>query len=157
MPQTHFVVYGVGPLRDEMKAFACKAGIADRVHLPGTLEDPALGLGVMDLFLLTSQLEGTPNVVLEASLLGLPVVVTDAGGTCETVDQGQTGFVVSEATPDALAEASARVLQDRGFCEDIRNRGPAFVRTRFGLERMIDETLKAYGMAANAAPGDQEA
>jgi glycosyltransferase involved in cell wall biosynthesis/2-polyprenyl-3-methyl-5-hydroxy-6-metoxy-1,4-benzoquinol methylase len=142
----HFVVFGSGPLTGEVLAIARSHRFADRLHLPGTIEKAALGLAIMDLFLLTSELEGTPNVVLEASLMGVPVVATDAGGSRETIEEGVTGFIVAPSEPERLARRALAVLGDEAWRREVRKAGPRFVQSRFGLDRMIDETLVAYGL-----------
>src|SRR5262245_41404867 len=106
----HFVVFGSGPLTHEVRAIARSHRFADRLHLPGTIEKAALGLAIMDLFLLTSELEGTPNVVLEASLMGVPVVATDAGGSRETIEEGVTGCIVAPPEPELLARRALAAL-----------------------------------------------
>lgn len=143
-PDAHFVVFGSGPLRDQMLKLARGSGLEHRLHLPGTIANPALGLGLLDIFLLTSKFEGTPNVVLEASLMGIPVVATDAGGTSETVQEGVTGFVVSSASAADLAAQVTRILDDPLFGEQVKVSGPHFILERFGLERMIAETISLH-------------
>ncbi|HRJ68241.1 MAG TPA: glycosyltransferase [Beijerinckiaceae bacterium] len=146
LPQTHFVVFGTGPLMGEVWKFAERQGFADRLHLPGTIEDVALGVSLFDAFMLTSQLEGTPNVVLEASLLGVPVVATNAGGTVEAIADGLTGYVARHGQAEALAELVLKVLRDPIWPARAREHGPSFISQRFGLKRMIDETVALYGL-----------
>jgi glycosyltransferase involved in cell wall biosynthesis len=143
-PDCHFVIFGEGPLLRNVMRAARRHGIADRLHTPGNIADSALGLSLFDLFLLTSKVEGTPNVVLEASLLGIPVVCTDAGGTREAVAQGATGLVAATDDADGLAQHVAAILQDPAWAERARTEGPAFVERRFGLGRMLDETVAFY-------------
>ncbi|WP_190275819.1 glycosyltransferase [Thiorhodovibrio frisius] len=140
----HFIVFGTGPMKEEMITLAARHRFADRLHLPGTIDNAALGLSIMDVFLLTSELEGTPNVVLEASLLGLPVVATDAGGTAETIDENTTGLVAATPDPQLLADHVIMILGQEQWRNRVREAGPVFVRSRFGLERMLDETLNLY-------------
>jgi glycosyltransferase involved in cell wall biosynthesis/2-polyprenyl-3-methyl-5-hydroxy-6-metoxy-1,4-benzoquinol methylase len=142
----HFVVFGTGPMKKEILDFARQCGFADRVHLPGTIENAALGLSTMDAFLLTSEFEGTPNVVLEASLMGVPVIATDAGGSRETIKEAETGFVVAPAEPEFLADKLRDVLGDQAWRSRVREVGPRFVHQYFGLDRMLDETLELYGL-----------
>src|SRR5262249_16369307 len=108
------------------------------------IDDPARGISLFDVFLLTSQFEGTPNVVIEASLLGVPVVATDAGGTREAVCEGTTGFLVQQPGPTAVAERVLAIPDDPAWPARARRQGPAFIESRFGLERMLDETLALY-------------
>lgn len=143
-PDAHFVVFGSGPLRDQMLKLARGNELEHRLHLPGTIANPALGLGLFDIFLLTSKFEGTPNVVLEASLMGIPVVATDAGGTSEAVQEGITGYVVHSASAAELGTQIISILDDASFGEQVSVSGPRFVLERFGLERMIAETLALH-------------
>ncbi len=142
----HFVVFGAGPMKAEMLGLAASRGFADRLHLPGTIRNAALGLSIMDLFLIASELEGTPNVVLEASLMGLPVVATNAGGTAETIDHGTTGFLASKPDPKVLADYALTALREKQGSLSAREAGPAFVLSRFGLERMLNEILDLYSV-----------
>jgi glycosyltransferase involved in cell wall biosynthesis/2-polyprenyl-3-methyl-5-hydroxy-6-metoxy-1,4-benzoquinol methylase len=145
-PDCQFVIFGKGPMKDDVLAFAREHGFADRLHLPGPIGSAALGLSIMDLFLLTSEFEGTPNVVLEASLMGVPVVASDAGGTRETIEEGVTGFITDSADPDVLANHVVAALGDAAWRRRAREAGPKFVLTRFGLDRMLAETLDVYGL-----------
>jgi glycosyltransferase involved in cell wall biosynthesis len=96
------------------------------------------------LILLTSIGEGTPNVLLEAQWLGLPVVTTDAGGAGEAVLDGVTGILVKTGEADAIADAVVGVLRDKTFRETVRREGPSFIAATYGMERMIDELLSLY-------------
>jgi glycosyltransferase involved in cell wall biosynthesis len=143
-PDVHFVVFGEGPLQHAAVALADRLGIGDRFHAPGKIEDASLGLSLFDVFVLASQFEGTPNVVLEASGLGIPVVATDAGGTAEAIEQGVTGYVVTSAAPADIATRVLEILGNPGWTGQARSEGPAFVERRFGMARMIAETLALY-------------
>ena len=100
----------------------------------------------MDVLLLCSFKEGTPNVVLEAQWVGTPVVATDAGGTREAVDEGRSGFIVDEPDAARIADQVLAVLSSPDRLSTARTAGPAFVEARFGMQRMIKETLAAYGL-----------
>src|SRR4029077_15105482 len=140
-----FVIVGGGPLHNAVLKRARRRGFAERLHCPGASTEASGYLSMFDVFLLTSRAEGTPNVVLEASLAGLPVVATAAGGTAETIDDGVTGFLVGDASAAALAARLLEVLDDRAWRASAAEAGPAFVNRCFGLERMVEETLAVYG------------
>jgi glycosyltransferase involved in cell wall biosynthesis len=72
------------------------------------------------------------------------VVAADAGGTRETIDEGVTGFVANSAEPDDLAAKAIRALADKAWCCRVRHAGPRFVLERFGIERMLSQTLDVY-------------
>ena len=146
----HFLIAGDGPMRPAIEAHAEKLGLTPRLRIPGAIRPVDDALAAMDLFLLTSRLEGLPNVTLEASLAGLPVVTTDAGGAAETIDEGRTGLVIrSEDGDDAeltrrLTDATEQLLSDRQLLEQIRVAGPEFVRERFGMDAMVTAMLEIY-------------
>ena len=81
----------------------------------------------------------------------VPAVVTSRGGSPEAVDEGITGWSVDVLEPQALAERVIAVLDSNSWRAAARARGPLFVRERFGLERMLDETLDCYGISAGDA------
>jgi glycosyltransferase involved in cell wall biosynthesis len=150
-PGARFAVIGWGPFAEPMRQAARKAGIADRLHLLPAETPVAEALAAMDAFLLTSAREGTPNVVLEAQAAGLPVIATAAGGTEEALREGAAAL--AEPTPAALAEALAALFADPDRLAAARTLGPKFVAGRYGLARMLDETLAVYapGLARRAA------
>jgi glycosyltransferase involved in cell wall biosynthesis len=144
-PTAHFLLVGDGPMREEIIQSSKLQGMHGRLHLIGESRDIAAPLSAMDVFLLTSQFEGTPNVVLEAQHLGLPIISTDAGGTREAIKEGVTGWI-EQAEAQALAVAVLRVAGDGNLRRTSKDGGPAFVAERFGFDRMISETLSIYGL-----------
>jgi glycosyltransferase involved in cell wall biosynthesis len=140
-----FVIYGQGVLEHDLRGHIRACGLEDRLMLAGVTGDVLAVLSALDVFMLTSFKEGTPNVVLEAQWVGTPVVAVEAGGTREALEPGRTGWIVDPATPAALADRVSRLLADPDLRAACRSTGPAFVEARFGLGRMVDETLAAYG------------
>jgi glycosyltransferase involved in cell wall biosynthesis len=153
MPEARFAVFGSGAMEWRVLREVRRRGLGDRLVLRPATANPALALSAFDVFLLTSRYEGTPNVVLEASLLGVPVVAMDAGAVAETVLEGRTGYVIadSDTTTDEqraqqLADRVLAVLSDAAWRRRVREEGPAFVRARYGMQRMLDETLALYAL-----------
>lgn len=144
-PDAHFLIVGDGPMRKQTEDRIARHGLTGRFHLPGRMEDVALALSAMQSFLLTSVHEGLPNVLLEAQMLGVPVITVDVGGAAEAIDDGVTGIVVRSAAPKHLAEAAFAMFADKQQSRSAVA-GPAFVRERFGMERMVLETLASYGL-----------
>lgn len=143
MPDVHFVVCGDGPMRDEMQLRAQKHGIADRLHMPGQVKVGSWFL-MMDVLLLTSRMEGLPNVLLEAQSLGVPVVAPRVGGVPEVVEEGQTGFSVPDADAASLAEKLLFILRDREWHGRAAQRAQIFAKNMFGIRAMTGRTLVAY-------------
>lgn len=144
-PDVHFLVIGEGPMRREMEAFINNSGLKGRVHLPGARPEVSTPLSAMNIFVLTSEFEGTPNVVLEAQWLGLPVVATDAGGTSESFDRNITGLLATNPAAEEIAPLVERYLTNQAMLAESKTQGPNFVDCKFGVMRMIQETLALYG------------
>lgn len=153
-PDIHFLLLGAGPLEADIRAEATKGGLGTRLHLPGTHANTTAILKRLSVFALTSRFEGLPNVLIEAQAQGVPVVSTRAGGAGETFIQGETGFLVNERDPKILARHVLDILDDPAFRAHCGNEAPRLVRARFGLARMVDETVALY---RDAAPSIEEA
>ncbi len=94
-----------------------------------------------DCLLLTSQYEGSPNVVKEAIACGLPVVSVAVGDVVERLRGVDPSSVVDD-TPEALGQALAEVLRDRR-----RSNGPSFAAS-FSLNATSELLLAVYREAA---------
>jgi glycosyltransferase involved in cell wall biosynthesis len=152
-PDARFVLFGQGSMRSRMLEAARRLGLRDRLRLPGVRDDILSGISILDLFLLTSAGEGLPNVLLEAQWVGTPIVTTDAGGAGEAIFDGRTGFLGPNDDADAIAALACRILADKDFRARAAAAGADFVRRRFNMERMLDETIALYGVSgANGHP-----
>jgi glycosyltransferase involved in cell wall biosynthesis len=144
MPHCYFILIGDGHLLDRAKRFAEDLELSSRVRFTGVLDNVMQALKAMDVFVLSSRVEGLSNVLIEAQLAGVPVVAPDVGGVAETIAEGRTGFAVVNATVKKMADRVVEVMQNRDFRESVRKWGPEFVHGKFGLEKMIDSTETVY-------------
>ena len=152
-PDAWFVLFGQGVLEREMVKAAQGLGLAHRLVLPGIVDDVLSVMRTLDVFLLTSFGEGIPNVALEAQWAGTPVVATQAGGVAEALALGESGWIVDPPDADRLARCVSWMLGDAGARAQAQTAGPQLIQARFGLRRMIDETVKAYDLRRPAIVG----
>lgn len=145
LPEAHFLVVGDGPLRKELEARAAQPDLAGRLHVVGVEKQALDAIAAMDLFLLSSRGEGLPNVLVEAQALGVPVVTTNVGGAPEALVHGHTGWLLGSDKPEKAAAEIVQLLCNPAELQRAGAAGPEFVKSRFGLERMLDETLEVYG------------
>ena len=138
-PEIHFLLVGDGPELESMTTQAEALGL--NAVFTGAMEDPAPVYDAMDLFLLTSQVEGLPNVLIEAQIMGRPVVAAKVGGMPEALADGVTGRLVDGRAPENYAAAILALLVDPPAPDVCR----AFALERFGLTRMIEENLTLLG------------
>ena len=99
------ILVGEGNQEDELKKLVVDSRIPDRVEFKGYMDHDSIAdlYRTSDVFVLPSLNEGMSNALLEAMASGLPVIVTDTGGTSELIDGN--GVVVPMCDSDAIAEA----------------------------------------------------
>jgi len=147
-PNVYFLLGGYGHtgVADRLVALADRLGLNDRLVMTGAVTDIGSIYNTLDVFLMTSRHENTPNTLIEAQAVGVPVVGPDVGGVCETMLDQMTGILVQERSADKLAEAVVRILNaPDGMAMTARRQGPSFVAERFGYERMVREMIAIYG------------
>lgn len=127
------VIFGEGPLRADLEALAGSLGVADRVLLPGYVNDPAACYAVADLFVLSSTSEGFGNVLIEAMAAGVPVVSTDClHGPREILADGRFGQLVPVGDDAALARAMGQALDHPVAASTLRARASDYSLDRVG-------------------------
>lgn len=121
------VIFGDGPLKEDLVAHAGALGIAGRTLFPGYVNDPAACYACADLFVLSSVKEGFGNVLIEAMAAGVPVVSTDAPyGPREILADGRLGALVPVGNAAALARAIEETLERPPVSDDLRRRSAGF-------------------------------
>jgi glycosyltransferase involved in cell wall biosynthesis len=131
-------------LRQKLERRIAERDIGDHVQFVGEYRDVSSLFAAADFAVLSSWEEGFSNVVLEAMIAGLPMVVTDVGGNPEAVLHGKTGLVVPPHNPSALGRAILRLARDRGLRERLGNAGRTRVEQEFSLERCVDDHHNLY-------------
>lgn len=134
----HLDILGEGPLRDELTSAAEHLGIGNRVHLHGRRNDIDNFYQQAAIFVLPSQVEGTPNVLLEAMAYALPSIVSDiVASASECFDHGISGILFRFDDVSDLAERLADLARQPQLRQAI---GQA------ARQRLIrSESIDAYG------------
>ncbi len=104
-PNYMLVIVGSGAEEQRLKALSIELNISSRVHFEGHKTNPYPYMKEADLFVLTSEHEGFPNVLLESNAVGTPVVAFACpGGITEIIEEGINGFSVRNGDIDALVQ-----------------------------------------------------
>lgn len=111
-PDARLVIAGDGPLRSELRSLAESSGFGRRIMFPGILDARAMAsyYSAAGCFVLPSEYEGFPHVLLEAMAHGTPVVASDAGGNPEIVHHGVNGLLFPPLGDAPLRDALIAVL-----------------------------------------------
>jgi glycosyltransferase involved in cell wall biosynthesis len=147
VPRLRVVLAGVGVLEQEVRRRITEVGLGDTVLLLGQRRDVPLILAGSDVLLLTSDWEGTPNVLLEAQHCGCVPVATDAGGSREALEPDVTGRLVALEDRDGAVRAVAELLADPERRRQMARAGRALVAERFAPAALYDATLRLYRAA----------
>ncbi len=142
------VIVGEGSLKLELTRQAEQLEIRGVVYFLGFREDIPNILASLDLFVLSSHLEGLGSSLLDAMACRLPVVATRTGGIPEIVRHRKTGLLVPPKNPEALAEAVLELYNNRGFAARLGREGGLQVRAGFSVESMAARTVEVYLRAA---------
>jgi teichuronic acid biosynthesis glycosyltransferase TuaC len=112
LPETDLIVIGDGAERGALEALARQSGVRERVTFIGARPQDELRnyYGAADALVLASSREGWANVLLEAMACGTPVVASSIGGTPEVVSAAEAGVLITERTPEGVAQAVQRLL-----------------------------------------------
>lgn len=143
-PTAGVVVFGEGRLRADLERQVARLGLADRFVLPGFRADLDALLGGADVVVLSSFTEGLPNVALEASAAGVPVVATAVGGCPEVVRDGVTGYLVPPNRPDRLADRIGALLADAARRRAFGAAARAYMRDQFTFAAQAAAYLRLF-------------
>lgn len=108
-PHTRLLILGDGPALADLESLTDQLDIAHAVRLAGYQPNPYLVMGEADCFVLSSDYEGQPMVILEALALGLPVVTVEFGSAADAIPGG--GGLVVPQTDHALADGMRAFLR----------------------------------------------
>lgn len=109
--RARLMILGDGPLRSELEGLILELGLSGVVSLLGYVENPLKYFARADIFVLSSHVEGLPNVLVEAMMCGCTPVATDCPtGPREVLQDGKYGYLVPMRNPVALASGIEQAL-----------------------------------------------
>lgn len=108
-PEAKLIIIGEGPLEKELKHLTVSLGVAGSVEFTGRLRNPYSVMSACDCFVMSSDYEGQPIVILEARVLGLPIVTTRFGSVYSAME-GSGGLIV-DTEDEALADGMQTFLE----------------------------------------------
>ena len=155
VPGVVLAIAGDGTLDEELRTRAHAAGLGPRVRFLGNLTQDRVGeyFAAADFVCVPSvhddsgNVDGLPNVVLEAMASGTPLITTTAGGIGSVIEDRRTGLVVAERDPQAIAVAIRTLVGNAAFSQSIGRAARAEVQRSFGWSRTAERLEAAYSRA----------
>ncbi len=140
-------IIGEGPLENELRGQIERLNLQNRVALSGAKPQGEIRqrLAAANVFVLPSiidpegGMDNLPTVIMEAMATALPVVSTNIGGIPEMVIENETGFLLEPADASALADAIAKVIDDRLLAQRLGHAGYQRAHELFSIEKNVRE------------------
>lgn len=140
-PNTSLYILGDGPLRTELQEQALRLNLAG-VRFMGFQENPWIYSRNADLFVFPSRYEGLPNALLEAMVLGVPIVASDSvGGVRELRRSAKQMILVPPENPPALARGIISALKQFKNCRCTPEESAEVLR-EFQVQQVVNEYAK---------------
>ncbi len=136
-PHARFVWAGTGPMREEVRVAATRAGLDGVLIWLGQRDDVAPLYNAFDVYLLPSHFEGLSRTVVEALASGVPVVTTRVGGHEEVLQHGSQGWLAQAGDVAALADRVLSLLTNPGLRSRMAENARRTDLYEFGLDAVV--------------------
>jgi len=144
-PEARFVIVGSGELEEDLKAQAAGLGLNDALTFTGFRSDVDEIMDALDIFVMSSHMEGLGTIVMDALAASKPVVATQAGGIPEIIGEDRgAGLLVPPKDPAAIADAVLELIEDEGLAVSLAAAGRKRVVDKFSAKAMMEGNLALY-------------
>jgi len=148
-PPCKLVIFGVGSLEDELRAYVAASGLEETVCFAGFRDDLDEFIGGFDILVHPAVQEGLGVAMLKAAAAALPVVAFDAAGSREAVVSGETGLLAPAGDVGALREAILKLACDPGTRARLGAAGRQRMLREFSVDEMVDAHIDLYQSVLN--------
>lgn len=138
------VLFGRGPMRDNVAALAEATGVVAQVRFAGFRDDLHEWLGAFDFSVHPALKEGLGVAALQAGAAGIPVAGGRAGGIPEVIENEETGILCPPGDAGALARAVAKFLRDPEAARTMGMRAQERIESHFSVDAMVEGNLAVY-------------
>jgi len=135
---------GDGPMRKELEKRAMMLASGDKIEFLGYRKDRLRIIKEMDLFCMTSSLEGIPRCMMEAMAMGTPVAAFNIPGVDKLIIPEETGLMAEFGDVEGLKQCWERILFDEAFAKGLAKNGRQHILEHFSAKRMAEEYTELY-------------
>jgi glycosyltransferase involved in cell wall biosynthesis len=145
-PNARFVMAGEDRgILDDLRRQIHESGLEQSFTIIQGMLDPERLYPALDVYICTSQTEGMSNVLLEAGACGVPLIATHVGGNPEIIIDGNNGFLVPPAAPEAIAAKALLLASNPGLRALMGDRARQRAVTQFSMAAMVQAHETLYG------------
>jgi phosphatidylinositol alpha-1,6-mannosyltransferase len=164
-PVTRYIVIGSGPDQARLEELARRVRVADHVDFLGDVSDEMLPsrYASADVFVLPTrvipeddEIEGFGIAYVEAAAAGVPSIAANVGGVADAVADGVTGLLVPPGSPDAVASAALRLLDDPLLRARLGDAARAEVERSLNWDRAAREVMRVIADVTRGCPAPNE-
>lgn len=138
------LVSGEGSYRENLEKEVERLKLKEKIYFLGFRSDIPQIITLFDIFVLTSLWEGLPRVLVQAALLGKPIVTFDVEGAWEIVKDGVNGFIVPPKDIELLTQKLLFLAKDLTNTRQMGLKGKKIVGHDWDVENMVSKTKKVY-------------
>jgi len=152
-PEVEYSIAGDGRYYDDLKRYLdddIEGDIRDRIHVLGFVDDVATLYWNADIFVYASDIDGYPNVILEAQAAKLPIVTNPAYGIEEQIKDGASGLFVDTSDSKSVSETVSSLLADRKECDRLGQNGHDRVASENTPETVAQQLHNAVAQVLSA-------
>ncbi|MDK3155402.1 glycosyltransferase family 4 protein [Kamptonema cortianum] len=148
-PSAEFLWLGDGPLIETYREEIRRAGLSEKIHLPGHHPDVTKALSRARVYFHPSRMESHGIAVIEAMAHGVPCVASRVGGLKESVVEDQTGFLLDPDDVDGFADGILRLLNEPGLADRLGGEGRKRAIALFSTESWEGHIADLYRFLLN--------
>lgn len=142
IPEHKMIIFGEGELRKELEEKIASYSLEQRIFLPGTNQQAVKVVNRADVFVLSSDLEGMPNVLMEAMAMGVPCVSTRCDmGPEELIENGENGILVEVGNTQQIAAAILGIINTDELSQKLSQNARTLLRSH-SIEAISEKWLE---------------
>jgi glycosyltransferase involved in cell wall biosynthesis len=138
------IIVGEGPEKDNLLKEANEEKLDGKIIFTGFQPEAISYINTMDIFVLPSENEGLPRVILEAMLMGKPVIASNVTGPSELVVNGETGFLVTAGQPGMFADVILKLIEMPELRKQMGEKARERIIRNFSVDRYVSEVEKVF-------------
>lgn len=141
--EIHYIVIGENTHKSPLSNIAAKSPIASKIHILGSRNDVVSLLKGCDIYAQTSLNEGFGRAISEAMSVGKPIVMTDAGGCTELIDE-HSGIITPLKDVKSIANAISKLADNDPLRIEMGKKAKERIDTVYHIDRTVEDTLHLY-------------